>query len=109
MARAMRLGPSAANPVRSASWPSTMLTPTALMNPTMTAFETKRMMKPRRNTPARSMIAPVTTASVKSARSGSSAVWTSGTSAMTTAIAPVPWTAMKAELVTRAPAAGPTR
>ena len=27
---------------------------------------------------------------------------------MTTAIAPVPWTAMNAELVTKAPAAGPT-
>ena len=109
MARAMRLGPSAAYPVRSASWPSTMLTPTALMKPTMTALETKRMIEPRRNRPTTSMITPVTAASVKRATAGSKAVWTSGISAMTTPIAPVPWTAMNAELVTKAPAAGPTR
>jgi hypothetical protein len=36
------VGSSALHPVRLASWPRMILTPTALMNPTITAFETNR-------------------------------------------------------------------
>jgi hypothetical protein len=86
-----------------------MLTPTALMNPTITAFETNRSSAPSRNSPAASMTTPVSTASVNSARSGSPASPTAGTSTITIAMAPVPCTAMNAELVTHAPATVPTR
>ena len=50
-----------------------MLTPTALMNPTITAFETNRRIEPRRSRPAASITTPVSTDSVNSARSGLSA------------------------------------
>ena len=48
-ARVTRLDPTAAYPVKSASCPRMMLTPTALMNPTITAFETKRSSSPSRS------------------------------------------------------------
>ena len=109
MARAMRLGPSAAYPVRSASWPSTMLTPTALMKPTMTALETKRMIEAEAQQAHHEHDHAGDHREREEGHGGIKAVWTSGISAMTTPIAPVPWTAMNAELVTKAPAAGPTR
>ncbi len=52
-ARKTRFEPSAAYPVRFGSWPSTMFTPTALMNPTITAFETNRKTVPSRSRPGR--------------------------------------------------------
>jgi len=67
-----------------------MLTPTALMNPTITAFDTKRSTVPNRNKPATSITTPVRTDSVTSARVESLPPWTPGTSAITIAIAPVP-------------------
>ena len=79
------------------------------MKPTITALETKRRTEPRRRNPATSMKAPVRIESVNSARAGSSASWMAGTSAMTMAIAPVPWTTMNAELVNTAPEIVPTR
>jgi hypothetical protein len=45
--------------VRLASWPSTIFTPTALRNPTITAFDTNRSSDPSRNNPAASIITPV--------------------------------------------------
>ena len=39
-ARVIRLDPSASYPVNPSSWPSTMFTPTALMNPIMTDWDT---------------------------------------------------------------------
>ena len=86
-----------------------MLTPTALMNPTITAFDTKRRMEPSRSSPAISMTTPVSTESVNNARAGSAAAWTAGTSATIIAIAPVPWMAMNDELVASAPTGVPTR
>ena len=50
-----------------------MLTPTALMNPTITALETNRSTEPSRSTPATIIRMPVTSDSVKRARAGSSA------------------------------------
>lgn len=85
-----------------------MFTPTALMNPTITAFDTNRRTAPSRNNPAVSMSAPVSTDRVTRARVGSLALRISGTSAITMAIAPVPWTAMNTELVSSAPVAVPT-
>ena len=46
MARMIRFAPSASYPVKSPSWPRMMFTPTALMNPTITAFDTKRRIDP---------------------------------------------------------------
>jgi hypothetical protein len=46
---------------------------------------------------------------VNSARCGSAPEWTAGTSAMTMAMAPVAWTAMKAELVNNEPPSVPNR
>ena len=86
-----------------------MFTPTALMNPTITALDTNRSTQPSRRSPAASMIRPVSTDSVNKARSASVAVCTAGTSATIIAIAPVPWMAMNEELVTRAPVNVPTR
>ena len=86
-----------------------MLTPTALMNPTITAFDTNRSTDPRLRSPAASMTTPVSTDKVNRARAGSLAPWTVGTSATIMAIAPVPWIAMNDELVTSAPAVVPTR
>ncbi len=94
--------------MRFSSWPSTMLTPTALMKPTMTAFDTKRRTPPSRRAPATTMTTPVNIARVKSALAGSGPSWTVGTSATMIAMAPVPWTAMKAEEVETAPATVPT-
>ena len=108
-ARTMRFDPSAAYPVISPSWPSTMLTPIALMKPTITALETKRRIDPSLRRPAASMTTPVSTASVNRARAGSMPSWTAGTSRTIIAIAPVPWMAMNDELVARAPAVVPTR
>ena len=85
-----------------------MLTPTALMNPTITAFDTNRSTVPSRSSPAVSMTAPVSTDRVTNALVGSPASRMAGTSAMTMAMAPVPCTAMKVELVKRAPVAVPT-
>ncbi len=49
-----------------------MLTPTALMNPTITAFDTNRRTEPSRRNPAASITTPVSTARVNNARAGSS-------------------------------------
>jgi hypothetical protein len=84
-----------------------MLTPTALMNPTITALDTNRRTAPSRSSPATSMTAPVSSDSVTNAR-GALGPLRPGTSAITIAIAPVPCTAMNVELVTRAPVAVPT-
>ena len=73
-ARATRFAPSASYPLKSSSWPRMMFTPTALMKPTMTERETHRSRLPSRNIPAASITIPVRTASVNSARLGSSAV-----------------------------------
>ena len=72
-ARTTRLAPSALYPVRLASWPRMILTPTALMNPTITAFETNRSTEPSRKNPAASITTPVSTDKVNKARAGSSA------------------------------------
>ena len=103
-----RLGPSAAYPVRLASCPSTMLTPTALMKPTMTALDTNRRIVPSFASPATSITAPVNIDRVTSARVGSSESRSTATSAISIAMAPVPCTAMKVELVLNAPARVPT-
>ena len=66
-ARATRFGPSASYPVKSSSWPRMMLTPTALMKPTITALDTKRRIDPSLRRPAASMTMPVTIESVHSA------------------------------------------
>ena len=76
-----------------------MLTPTALMNPTITALDTNLSTEPSRSTPATIIKMPVTSDNVKRARAGSSASLTASTSAMTMAMAPVAWTAMNEELV----------
>ena len=108
MARATRLAPWLTYPVKLSSWPSTMLTPTALMKPTITEFETKRSTNPSFSSPAMSMTKPVRMESVKRARAGSALLWTTSTSAMMIAIAPVACTAMNAELVKRAPVKVPS-
>ena len=84
-----------------------MFTPTALMNPTSTAFEMKRSTPPSFRRPATTMTIPVRIDSVTRARDGSAASCTTVTSATMIAIAPVPWTAMKADEVVRAPATVP--
>ena len=84
-----------------------MFTPTALMKPTMTAFDTKRRTVPSLKSPATTMTTPVTIESVNSARAGSEPSCTMGTSATMMAMAPVPCTAMKAEAVVRPPATVP--
>ena len=66
-----------------------MLTPTALMKPTITAFETNLSAEPSRKIPATSIRIPVTIDSVNSARAGSLPSCTDGTSATMMAIAPV--------------------
>ena len=85
-----------------------MLTPTALMNPTMTALDTNRRIDPSFRSPAASMTTPVSTERVNRAPWMSPASWTAGTSATIMAMAPVPWIAMNEELVTRAPVNVPT-
>ncbi len=67
-ARTRRLAPLALYPVRLASWPRTILTPTALMNPTITAFDTNRRTDPSRANPAASITTPVSTDRVNNAR-----------------------------------------
>ena len=84
-----------------------MFTPTALMNPTITAFDTNRSTDPSLSNPAATMTTPVSIDSVESARCGSAASCTALTSATRIAIAPVPCTAMKADEVASAPAAVP--
>jgi len=59
--------------------------------------------------PAASIAIPVRIESVKSARGPSPGACTSGTSAITIAIAPVPWTTMNTDEVAAAPAIVPTR
>ena len=85
-----------------------MLTPTAVMNPVITEVETKRRNEPRPRRPATIMTMPVRIESVNSARAGSSLL-SSPTSATMIAMAPVPWTAMKAVLVNSAPPKTPNR
>ena len=85
-----------------------MLIPTALMNPTRTAFETNLSTPPRRSSPAATMTSPVSTESVASARDGSELSCTAVVSATMIAIAPVPCTAMNVDDVVRAPATVPT-
>ena len=85
-----------------------MFTPTALMNPTITAFDTNRSTDPSLSNPAATMTTPVSIDSVNSARAGSVASCTASTSATRIAIAPVPCTAMKADEVASAPATVPT-
>jgi hypothetical protein len=72
-----------------------MFTPTALMNPTITAFDTNRSTDPSLSNPAATMTTPVRIDSVNSAPPGSLASCTASTSATRIAIAPVPCTAMK--------------
>ena len=85
-----------------------MFTPTALMNPTMTAFDTNRSTEPSRSRPATTITTPVSIDSVNRARAGSEESLMVGTSATIIAMAPVPWMAMNAELVATAPAIVPT-
>ena len=85
-----------------------MLTPTALMKPTMTAFDTKRSTVPSLRRPAANMTTPVIMAKVNRARAGSPASCTADTSATRMAMAPVPCTAMNAEEVVEPPATVPT-
>ena len=85
-----------------------MFTPTALMNPTITALETNRRSQPSFRSPAASMMTPVRIESVTSARSASADRCNPGMSATIMAIAPVPWIAMNEELVIRAPVNVPT-
>ena len=75
-----------------------MLMPTAVMNPVMTEFDTKRRNEPKCSTPARIITTPVTIDRVNNDRAGSARPARS-TSAMMIAIAPVPCTAMNAVLV----------
>ena len=103
MARSTRPDPSDSYPLKFSNWPRTMFTPTALMNPTITALETNLSRNPSLSNPAANMTTPVRTARVHRARSGSSPECTAGTSATTIAIAPVACTAMNAELVARPP------
>jgi hypothetical protein len=86
-----------------------MFTATALMKPVSTAFGTNLTTAPRRNSPAASIASPVRTPNVTSAAPASGPSRTSGTSAMITAIAPVPWTDIRTELVATAPATVPNR
>ncbi len=65
--RTIRLSPGAAYPVRLATCPSTMLTPTAFMKPTSTAFDTNRRSEPSFSSPASSITMPVRTATVATA------------------------------------------
>ncbi len=85
-----------------------MFTPTAFMNPTITALETKRSIEPSRSSPASSITAPVNTDRVTRARVGSPDWFSASTSAISVAMAPVPCTAMKVELVASAPPRVPT-
>ena len=48
-----------------------MLTPTALMNPTITAFDTNLSTEPSRKNPAASITTPVSIDKVNKARAGS--------------------------------------
>ena len=86
-----------------------MFTPTALMNPTITALDTNRSRVPSLNSPASSIAAPVSIDRVTRARVGSEELPMASTSATTMAMAPVPWMAMKVELVNNAPVPVPTR
>ncbi len=103
-----RFGPLPAYPVRFVSWPSTMLTPTAVTKPTITAVGTKRSIRPPLSRPAMIMNTPVSIARVNSARSGSGRVPRSVSETMS-AIAPVACTAMNELLVARAAPASPNR
>lgn len=85
-----------------------MFTPTALMKPTMTAFDTQRSREPSLSRPATSMITPVRMDRVNRAVSGSSPDRMLGTSDTMIAMAPVAWTAMKVALVNRVPVTVPT-
>ena len=85
-----------------------MFTPTALMNPTITAFETNRNAVPSFSSPAASITMPVRIESVNSADAPSDPC-TRGTSAITIAIAPVPCTTMNADDAAVAPTIVPTR
>ena len=87
--------------------PSTMFTPTALRNPTITAFDTNRSSDPSRKNPAVSITTPVRMDSVYNARAGSEPEWTAGVSSMMMAMAPVACTAMKAEPVKNEPPSVP--
>ena len=104
----MRLAPTAAYPVKLPSWPSTMLMPTAVTNPVITAVGTNRSSEPAPSSPAATMTRPVRTLSVNSALSGSAREARS-TSETTRAIAPVACTARKALLVNSAAPARPKR
>jgi len=107
--RETRLPASDSYPVRFASWPRTMFTATALMNPVRTEFGMNRTSLPIRSRPRVSITSPVITERVNSALAASGPVVTTGTSAMITAIAPVAWTVMNNELVASAPATVPKR
>ncbi len=106
--RASRPSPGASYPVKFASWPSTMFTPTAVMKPVMTDVATKRSSRPSRAAPATIMTSPVTRARVYSDRSGSGREPRS-TSATMIAIAPVDWTAMNVVPVNSVPPTIPNR
>ncbi len=101
-----RFAPTPTYPVRFASWPSTMLTPTAVTKPTITAVGTKRSIRPAPSAPATIMMTPVSMASVYNARSGSGRVERSVSETMR-AIALVAWTAMNELLVASAAPAMP--
>jgi hypothetical protein len=70
-ARASRPLPDASYPVKLASWPSTKLTPAAVMKPVITDVDTKRSSWPSRAAPVAIMTSPVTRARAYSDRSGS--------------------------------------
>ena len=80
-----------------------MSTATPLRKPVITALETKRIRKPRRNRPASNWITPTSSTSTTNA----SARWPAGNSSSTapaaTASAPVVDTFMKTELLKMAP------
>ena len=86
-----------------------MLIPTALMKPTITAFDTKRSTEPSFSRPATSMTIPVSTESVNRVRAALRASCTASTSATTMAIAPVPCTTMNVDEVSSAPVTVPKR
>ena len=107
--RVSRFEPAAEYAVRLDNCPRMMLMATALTKPTTTDCGTKRTSVPSRSSPTTSITRPVRTASVKRARDASGPSCTWGTSAMSTAIAPVACTDMNTELVARAPVTVPTR
>ncbi len=82
---------------------------TALMKPTSTAVGMNRTSEPSLANPSPNMIRPVSSARVASAAPACSPPWVCGMSEMTTDMAPVAWTVMKADPVAREPPMVPSR